>query len=123
MTLKNTLLLGASPKPERYSYKAMLSLSDHMIPCIAIGKRNYQVANVEVLDSWDDDAIQNIHTVTLYLSSKNQSVYIEDVIMLKPERVIFNPGTENQEFEELLQEAGIEYLHACTLVLLATGQY
>jgi hypothetical protein len=37
--------------------------------------------------------------------------------------VIFNPGTENPAFEDFLTEKGIEPIEACTLVMLATGQY
>jgi len=66
---------------------------------------------------------QNIDTVTLYLNPKNQKEYYQQIVDLNPRRVIFNPGTENPEFYEILENAGIEVEVACTLVLLATGQY
>jgi hypothetical protein len=66
---------------------------------------------------------QNIHTITLYLNPFNQKGYYDAIIGLRPRRVIFNPGTENPEFQNLLESKGIEAQVACTLVLLATGQY
>lgn len=66
---------------------------------------------------------QNIHTISLYLNPNNQREYYQRIVDMKPKRVIFNPGTENPEFQKMLQEAGIQVEVACTLVLLATGQY
>ncbi len=123
MNSKKTLLLGASPKPERYSFKAMSMLSRNSVPTIAIGKGEYHVGDVEVLSAWDYDKITDIDTVTLYLGQKNQDPYVEDILDLKPKRVIFNPGTENPGLELLLTDSHIDFIHACTLVLLSTGQY
>jgi len=61
--------------------------------------------------------------VTLYVGPAHQPQFYTNIIDLRPQRVIFNPGTENEEFEHLLQQNGIEALRACTLVLLSTGQY
>lgn len=66
---------------------------------------------------------QGINTVTLYLNSKRQSEYYDYIISLRPERVIFNPGTENPELYKLLKENNIQSEVACTLVLLETNQY
>jgi hypothetical protein len=65
----------------------------------------------------------NIDTVTLYIGAKHQPGYYDYIIALQPKRVIFNPGTDNPEFEDLLRENDIEALRACTLVLLATNNY
>jgi hypothetical protein len=42
---------------------------------------------------------------------------------INPDRVIFNPGTENKEFQNILSKNGIKTEIACTLVLLSTNQY
>jgi hypothetical protein len=65
----------------------------------------------------------DIDTVTLYVGPQHQESYYDYVIGLKPKRVIFNPGTENTEFQILLKKNGIDYEEACTLVMLGTGQY
>ncbi len=123
MKNKRTLVLGASNKPERYSYLAINRLRANEVPTLAVGKREYTIGDVEVMNHWDHEKISDIHTVTLYLSAKNQDGFIQKILDLKPNRVIFNPGTENPDFESDLSHAGIKPLRACTLVLLATGQY
>ncbi|MDD7914599.1 CoA-binding protein [Polaribacter ponticola] len=120
--MKNvTLVIGASTNPNRYSNIAIKRLIDKNLPVRALGLRKGKVGNVVV----DDEKLdyENIDTVTLYLNSKRQENYYNYIIGLKPRRVIFNPGTENIEFVQLLQESNIEAEIACTLVLLSTNQY
>ena len=119
--MKNTLLIGASENPERYAYKAIQALVKHGHPVKALGLKEGSIGFVK----FDTKKLpyQNIDTVTLYVGPKNQPEYYEYVEQLKPRRVLFNPGTENPEFEERLKKNGIEVEEACTLVLLATGQY
>lgn len=90
-----TLVLGASNKPGRFSYLAIKSLVSHNVDVFAIGARTGNVDGVEIITQKID--IDNIHTVTLYLNSKNQASYIDYIVGLKPKRIIFNPGTENPE--------------------------
>jgi predicted CoA-binding protein len=116
-----TVVLGASSKPSRYAYLAVKSLQKHGHKVIPIGRKAQTVENWEIYDG--KPAIEDVHTVTLYLGAKNQTEYFDYLLKLKPQRVIFNPGAENDVLEEHLQEAGIETLQACTLVMLNTGQY
>lgn len=118
---KKTLVIGASPKKERYSYLAVKSLQKAGHPFIALGRRAQTVEDWEILDGKPD--FKDIDTITLYLNPANQKDYYEYIIGLKPKRVIFNPGTENRAFEELLQQQNIETEVACTLVLLSIDQY
>ncbi|MBW1298830.1 CoA-binding protein [Aquimarina litoralis] len=121
MESKKTLVLGASLKSNRYSNLAVHRLVNHHQNVVAIGLRAGEVADVTIetsLVTFDD-----IHTVTLYLNPTRQEAYYDYIIGLDPQRVIFNPGTENPEFYKLLREANIEFEVACTLVLLSTNQY
>ena len=118
---KKTLVLGASLKEERYSNIAIYRLRKFHIETVAIGMRDGMVDDVKI--QLDLIPFQGVHTVTLYLNSKRQGDYYDYIISLKPERVIFNPGTENPELYKLLQENNIKSEVACTLVLLATNQY
>ena len=116
-----TLVIGASPKPERYSNRALLMLHEHGFETEALGLREstYAFGSIDAgFPKYED-----IDTVSLYVGPKNQAVYYDYILALKPRRVIFNPGTENPEFYEKREAAGIEYEQACTLVLLSTGQY
>lgn len=88
---------------------------------MALGLRAGEVAGVSI--GTDRPEIAGVDTVTLYLGAANQVGWYDYVLGLKPRRIIFNPGAENLEFEELAQAAGVETEEACTLVLLGTGQY
>ncbi|WP_299114899.1 CoA-binding protein [uncultured Winogradskyella sp.] len=118
---KKTLVLGASLKEQRYSNIAIHRLVKYGHEVKAFGLREGEVVGVTI----DTDLInyKDIDTVTLYLNPKRQGQYYDYVIGLNPNRVIFNPGTENPEFYKLLSENNIEYEVACTLVLLGTNQY
>lgn len=119
--MKRTLVIGASENPERYSYKAINALRSHGHEVFAIGGRPGTVADV----TFDQEmkAFEQIDTVTLYVGPKNQPVYYNYILKLNPRRVIFNPGTENPELQDMLMAAGIYPEIACTLVLLATDQF
>jgi predicted CoA-binding protein len=120
--MKNkTLVLGASTNPNRYSNIAIKRLRDKKLSVVALGLKKGKVLDV-ILDNEKQD-YENIDSVTLYLNPKRQKEYYNYIIGLKPRRVIFNPGTENMEFEKLLQEHNIEAEIACTLVLLSIDEY
>ena len=121
MSKKLTLVLGASLNPDRYSNKVLHRLSANAIEVKAFGLKKGTVSGIDI--DTELQPYKNIHSVTLYLNPKRQEPYYEYVISLNPHRVIFNPGTENPEFQKLLGEASIHYEDACTLVLLSTSQY
>ena len=121
MSRKITLVFGASLNPERYSNMAIHRLSTNAIEVKAFGLKKGTVCGIGI-----DTELQphkNIHTVTLYLNPKRQSVYIDYILNLNPKRVIFNPGTENPAFFKVLDQHNISYEMSCTLVLLSTNQY
>lgn len=118
---KKTLVMGASDNPSRYSYLALKKLRSQGHPVEAIGKKAVQVADVSV--KTEKEPLEDIDTVTLYLSPANQQQYYDYIVGLKPRRIIFNPGAENEELANLAKKNGIYPQEACTLVLLSTGQY
>jgi len=119
---KNTLILGASPNPERYAYKATIMLSEKGHTVFPLGIRKGVIDTHEIL--LDNPIIENIDTVTLYVGPKNQLEHYDYILQkIKPKRVIFNPGTENDELIALAQKKGIETEVACTLVLLSLNSY
>ncbi|WP_458627350.1 CoA-binding protein [Winogradskyella sp. PC D3.3] len=118
---KRTLVIGASLKPERYSNIAIKRLRSYNHEVKAFGLKSGTVEDVSI----DTELMpyKHIDTVTLYLNPQRQKPYYDYIIGLHPKRVIFNPGTENPEFYNLLKQQHIMYEEACTLVLLSTGQY
>lgn len=118
---KKTLVLGASDNPERYSYLAIKKLLKHHHPVVAIGRKKAIVDGVSI--ETDVQTFENIDTVTLYLNPVAQQQYYQYILSLKPKRIIFNPGTENDELSDLAKANNISTIEACTLVMLGTGQY
>ena len=118
---KKTLVLGASGNPNRYSYLAINRLRNHNHPVVAIGLRDQKVFDVDVFT--EKKPFDNVDTVTLYLNPKNQEQYYDYILSLNPRRIIFNPGTENDELVRLAHQKGIQTTEGCTLVMLSTGQY
>lgn len=119
--MKRTLIIGASSNPKRYAYKAAERLLAHGHQIELLGLRSDKIFG-QTIDT-ERKPYKELDTITLYIGPQRQPDFYDYVLSLKPDRVVFNPGTENPEFETLLRENGIEAEEACTLVLLGTGQY
>lgn len=121
MQKKKTLVIGASANPARYSYLAVQKLTTHQHPVVALGIKNGAIGNTVI--ETEKKLLSNIDTVTLYINPSRQPAYYDYILSLHPKRIIFNPGTENEELETLAHKNNIATQEACTLVLLSTGQY
>jgi predicted CoA-binding protein len=118
---KKTVVLGASDNPARYSNLAIRKLRAHNHPVLAVGRRVTEVGDVAI---HKDHVVEpDVDTITLYLNPRNQVEYYDYIMDLKPKRIIFNPGTENDELIKRAKENNIEPVLGCTLVMLSTGQY
>jgi len=118
---KLTVVIGASDNPQRYSYLAVSRLTAHGHPVVAIGLKDAKIGDTPVIK--EHPAVEAVDTITLYLNPQRQLAYYDYILQLHPKRIIFNPGTENPELEQLAIKNGIEPIEACTLVMLSTGQY
>jgi predicted CoA-binding protein len=118
---KKTVVIGASENPDRYAYKATIALQKYQHEVVPVGLKEGQINGVRILK--DQPSVEDVDTVTLYVGPQNQPAWYEYILSLKPKRVIFNPGTENDEFEKRLKEKNIEPVEACTLVMLSIGNY
>lgn len=116
-----TLVIGASQNPARYSYRATVSLLNHGHSVELLGLRAGEINGNPIQTG--QPLLTGIDTVTLYVGPQNQPQFYEYIKQLKPRRVIFNPGAENPAFEQQLRQADIEPIEACTLVMLAIGNY
>lgn len=119
---KVTVVLGASPNPERVSYEAVISLRERGIPVIAIGRREDNIGDVKIVKGAVVPDMK-VHTVSMYMSAGNQTEFYDYIISLKPERIIFNPGTGNPDFQEVASSLGIEVVEGCMMVMLKTGEF
>ena len=55
------------------------------------------------------------------MDQKHQIEYYDYLIGLKPKRIIFNPGTENDELKDLCIKNNIEIIEHCTMIMLNEG--
>jgi len=118
----NVAVLGASNKPDRYSYKAVMMLKEKGYTPFPVHPSLKQVEDIPVHASLPAIG-ETIDTITVYLSAANQKNIEDDILYSTARRVIFNPGAENAKLAERLRGAGKEVLDACTLVLLTTGRF
>jgi uncharacterized protein len=118
---KKTLVIGASLKPHRFSYKAVIRLMHHKIPVVAIGMREGSIGDIRIVKPFPE--LSDIHTITMYVGPKNQSYYRDYILSLHPRRVIFNPGTENPDLQALLKLQGAEVVEGCMLVMLSKDEF
>ena len=119
---ETVVVLGASPKPERYSNQAVRTLVEHGHRVIPVHPLLKKIAGIPAVPSLThiDGAV---NTLTLYVGPKRGKELLQEMIDLQPDRVIMNPGTESDEIEDRLTAKGIAVLRACTLVMLRTGQF
>ena len=118
-----TVIIGASPNPDRYAFQAASTLKQYGHEFVPLSIKRGEVLGQSIIDIRTLSAIAGVHTITLYIRQELQEPFYDYLIGLKPKRIIFNPGTENPEFAEMAEQAGIEAVEACTLVMLRTGQF
>ena len=120
-------VLGASPKSGRYSNMAVQRLKAAGYKTIPVNPAYDAVEGLKavstVCDAADEAGGEGLETLTLYLAPHHLEPLADDILGARPKRVIFNPGTESSLLQAALDDAGIPWMEACTLVLLSTGQY
>ena len=121
MEIKKTIVLGASPNPARYSFKAVKSLLRFNHEVIPVGFRPGVIYDNLIQRGMPE--IKNVHTIALYIGIERQEEYHDYILSLQPKRIIFNPGTINELFIAELEALGIEVVEGCTLVMLDSGEF
>ncbi len=121
--MKKTVIIGATTNPSRYAYIAAEMLSDYNHEFIPLGIKEGDLFGHQIININSRPLVEKVDTVTMYIGPDRQPECYDYIISLKPIRIIFNPGTENIEFENLLSKNNIYSIQACTLVMLRTGQY
>ena len=118
---KKTLLIGASPKAERYSFKVTQMLQEYNHEVVPFGVKKGAIGALQIMNEWPEK--ESFDTITLYINPKLQEHYLQKIIDLNPNRIIFNPGTENEKLADMAKQNNIQTINACTLVLLRSNQY
>ena len=115
------LVLGAVEKPDRYSCKAVKSLARNGYEVVAVGFKPGFVKDIEILPGTPD--IDGVDTILLYMGVQKQKQYYDYILRLNPRRVIFNPGAENPELQDLLAKEGIDTVRDCALIMINTNSF
>jgi predicted CoA-binding protein len=118
---KKTIVLGATPNEERYAYKAVVKLLQYGHEVVPVGIKAGSIKGLNI--ETNRPALAKVDTLTLYVGPANQKDWYSYILGLNPKRIIFNPGTENDELMKMAQDKGIETIEACTLVMLSLGNY
>ena len=121
--MKKTLVVGATANSSRYAFLAARMLNEYGHEFVPIGIKKETVLGKEILNLREKPPIDNIDTITLYIGPQNQPEWYDYLLSLKPKRIIFNPGTENDEFEKMAEEKNVEVVEGCTLVMLRSNQF
>ena len=124
MTGKSEIVavLGASPKPDRYAFRAMQMLRDYGHKAIPVNPAFEEVLGATCYRSVKD-VPDIVETITLYLGKQRSDPLIEEIIGAKPRRIIMNPGAENDDLSARARTAGIEVVEDCTLVMLQSDTF
>jgi uncharacterized protein len=118
---KKTLVIGASSKPDRFSYKAVRKLKALGYEVIPVGIREGEIEGIMIQTGYPE--LTDIDTITIYINASIQPLYYDYILKLKPKRVILNPGTENEELKRLCKQNEIEIVEYCTLIMLGSDDY
>ncbi len=115
-------MLGASPKPDRYANQAVRLLATMNYRPFPVNPAFDEVEGIPCVAKLSEIK-ERIHTVTVYLGAPRSTPLIDEIIAVQPERIILNPGAENDALSETASSAGIEVVEGCTLVMLRTGLF
>lgn len=121
--MKKTVIIGATTNPARYAWLAARMLTEYNHEIVPVGIKDGAVFGKDILDIYQKPAIEGVDTVTLYIGPHRQPEHMDYILSLKPKRIIFNPGTEHEEFMKKAQTQGVETVEGCTLVMLRSNQF
>ena len=121
--MKKTVIIGSSTNTGRYAYLAGRMLQEYGHEIVQLGIKEGEILGQPILNIFDKPVIEGVDTVTLYIGPQRQPEWYKYILDMNPKRIIFNPGTENETFEQMAEDKGVEALEACTLVMLRSRQY
>jgi len=119
---ERVVVLGASPKPDRYAFKALNMLRDYGHEAVPVNPAYSDISGTKCFPGISD-VPGPIDTVTVYLGKRRSDPLIDDITAASPRRLILNPGAENDDLTQAARDRGIEVIEGCTLVMLTVGTF
>ena len=116
------VVLGASNKTHRYSYKAIKMLQEYGHHVLPVHPKLENIEGLVVKHSLSQIQVP-VDTLALYIGPQRIGPLIDDIVKLNPSRVILNPGTESDELELALLHHDIPFVKDCTLLMLEHGRF
>lgn len=120
---QHVIVLGASPKPERYANQAVERLLAYGHRVYPIHPLNIKIHGLSCYKNLQALPAQSFDTISLYVGAKGTTPLIAEILALKPRRIIFNPGSENDDLAQQAAQQGIAVVVDCTLVMLESGEF
>lgn len=114
-------VIGASDNPQRYSNLAARALMSRGHEVFLYGLRDGEIESIQI--KTDLTPVEGIDTVTIYVNPQHLSHWQPLIKQLKPQRIIFNPGTENFDIMGKYQNEGLQVIQGCTLVMLSANTF
>lgn len=119
---KTVAILGASPDASRFANKAMHKLETFGHKVVLVNPMYKDIDGRKVYATLSEIR-EPIDTLTMYIGPERSAEVVDEILDLRPQRVIFNPGSESPSVMKALEGSRIGYVKACTLVMLDVGAF
>lgn len=122
MSKRTVVVLGATPKADRFAHRAMRLLQGSGFSAVPVNPAFDEILGERCYGSIAE-VPGPIDTVTVYLGAARSTPLIPEILDAEPARVILNPGAESPRLAQEARARGIEVVEDCTLVMLRSGAF
>ncbi len=117
MSEKKTIaVVGASHRPEKWSYKAVLAYRDAGWTVYPVNRTGLEVAGLKTYLNVCDIPEASLDRVTLYLPPRFGMATLADIATKRVGEFYVNPGAESDELVARARELGLEPILACSIL-------
>lgn len=123
LLFKNILILGSISNTATPSYLASKYFFNKGFNVFALSSNNILSKELRIIDEKLDPNYKqsSIDIISIFVNPKKQIKYYKFILSLHPKRIIFNPGTENDELILLAKSKNIEVIKGCSISLFVNG--
>ena len=115
MVANTIAVIGASNNEAKYGNRALKAWRETPWTVYAVNPREDTVEGMRAYDSVLEIPGE-VHTATLYVPPKVGLSVADDLIEKGVSEVYLNPGSEDDELRQKLEDAGIEVQEACSII-------
>jgi uncharacterized protein len=118
--MPSVAVVGASPKPERYSHQAVLRYLERDYTVWPVHPAGHSVA--------DQPGFRDLASlpgqpdiISLYVNPTLGLELLPTIVACQPQLLWLNPGADSDELQAAAQQQGLRVVRACNLVALSYG--